>query len=113
MLYMLFTLPLHAEPDDNLFSLEQIPVSDYQDDIIAETDAIQLLHRMKRQYSGTVRLGIEAIELKVQGYSGAEIAVMYGVKPNLVGAWISRAKSRLKQNDAFKDYFRGSVEKAS
>ena len=107
------TLPLHAEPDDNLFSLEQIPVSDYQDDIIAETDAIQLLHRMKRQYSGTVRLGIEAIELKVQGYSGAEIAVMYGVKPNLVGAWISRAKSRLKQNDAFKDYFRGSVEKAS
>ena len=36
---------------------------------------------MKQQYAGTIRLGIEAIEWKVKGFSGAEIAKMYGVKP--------------------------------
>ena len=56
---------------------------------------------MKREYSGTARLGIEAIELKLKGYSGKEIADMYGVKPNLVGAWISRAKQKLRKNQVF------------
>ena len=64
-------------------------------------DVTQLLHHMKRQYTGTIRLGIEAIEWKVKGYSGKEIAAMYGVKPNLVGAWISRAKQKLRQNQVF------------
>ena len=82
--------------------LEQIPDSMYQEEeILAEMDAIQLLHRMKQEYSGTIRLGIEAIELKIKGYSGKEIAAMYGVKPNLVGAWISRAKQKLRQNQLF------------
>lgn len=66
---------------------------------------------MKQQYSGTVRLGIEAIEWKVKGYTGAEIARMYDVKPNLVGAWISRAASRLRQNEIFMRYLNRTVEK--
>ena len=69
-----------------------------------------LLQSVKRQYSGTIRLGIEAIEWKVKGLSGAEIAKMYGVKPNLVGAWIARAASRLKKNGDFMEYFNRSVE---
>ena len=60
--------------------------------------------------TGTARLGIEATEWKVKGLSGAEIAKMYGVKPNLVGAWISRAAGRLKQNRDFMQYFDRSVE---
>ena len=75
-----------------------------------EQDIYILLQSMKQQYSGTIRLGIEAIEWKVKGFSGAEIAKMYGVKPNLVGAWISRASSRLKKNSDFMKYFNPSVE---
>ena len=60
--------------------------------------AEQLLAYGKRTYNGTARLGIEALELKIQGYSGTEIAKFYGVKPNLVGAWISRAAAKLKKD---------------
>ncbi len=82
------------------------------DDLISEIDTLCLLNSMKKQYSGTVKLGIEAIELKVKGYTGKEIAEMYGVKPNLVGAWISRASNRLKDNYAFMKHFDRYVEKS-
>ena len=108
-----YILPLHADPETASFSLDQIPDCDQQDAIIAEVDTMQLLHDMKQQYTGITRLGIEAIELKIKGYSGKEIAAIYGVQPNLVGAWISRAKSKLKQNDSFMGYFQHPVEKAS
>lgn len=58
----------------------------------------QVLSHGKRTYSGVARLGIEALELKIQGYSGSEIAKLYGVKPNHVGAWISRAAKKLKKD---------------
>lgn len=60
----------------------------------------QVLDYGKRTYSGVARLGVEALELKIAGYSGADIAELYGVQPNHVGAWISRAAKKLK-----KDFF--------
>lgn len=95
-------ISLYSDSDILRSTLEQIPDTTYQEDkMLADMDVMQLLHRLKRQYTGTARLGIEAIELKVKGYSGKEIAAMYGVKPNLVGAWISRAKQKLLQNHVF------------
>jgi len=58
----------------------------------------QVLDYGKRTYSGVARLGVEALELKIAGYSGADIADLYGVKPNHVGAWISRAVKKLKKD---------------
>lgn len=58
----------------------------------------QVLDFGKRRYSGVARLGVEALELKIKGYSGSDIAELYGVKPNLVGAWISRAAKKLKKD---------------
>lgn len=58
----------------------------------------QLLEHGRRTYSGAARLGIEAMELKISGYTGADIAQLYGVKPNLVGAWISRAVEKLRKD---------------
>lgn len=72
--------------------------------ITDESEILNLLGTLKKQYSGTVRLGIEALELKAKGYNGAEIAKLYGVKPNLVGAWISRAKKKLGKNPGFNIY---------
>lgn len=60
----------------------------------------QLLEHGRNTYSGTARLGIEAMELKVRGYTGTDIARLYGVEPNLVGAWISRATEKLKKDAA-------------
>jgi len=60
----------------------------------------QLLEYGRNTYCGTARLGIEAMELKIKGYTGTDIARLYGVKPNLVGAWISRATEKLKKDAA-------------
>lgn len=103
-------LPAQSEPDENGYSLDQIPAEDMLDKLFEEQDVFLLLQKCKKQYTGTVRLGIEAIEWKIKGLSGAEIAEMYDVKPNLVGAWISRAAQRLRKNHAFMQHFDRAVE---
>lgn len=60
----------------------------------------QLLEHGRRTFSGVAKLGIEAMELKVKGYSGADIAELYGVDQRHVGAWISRAAQKLKKDAA-------------
>ena len=87
--------------EDSPFSLNQIADDDPIEALLSEVDTFSLLESLKAQYKGTVRLGIEAIELKVKGLNGAEIAAMYGVKPTHVGAWIHRATQRLCQNELF------------
>jgi len=69
--------------------------------LISYTDIIDLLESVKPEYNGVAHLGIEALELKVKGYSGAEIARLWGVEQNHVGAWISRAKKKLRNNERF------------
>ena len=69
--------------------------------VLSDEVVFKLLESVKPEYSGITLLGIEALELKVKGYTGAEIARMWGVEQNLLGAWISRAKSKLLQNERF------------
>jgi DNA-directed RNA polymerase specialized sigma24 family protein len=68
---------------------------------LREREILRLLESVKGEYSGVARRGIEALALKVKGYSGAEIAELYGVKQNLVGAWISRASAKLRRDRRF------------
>ena len=58
----------------------------------------QVLEYGKRTYSGVAKLGVEALEWKVKGLSGADIAQLYGAKPNQVGAWISRATQKIRKD---------------
>lgn len=102
-----------SDDDEIGFSMEQLPAPDSLEQIYEEQDIFLLLENCKKQYKGTILLGIEAIEWKVRGFSGAEIAKIYDVKPNLVGAWIFRAATRLKQNKVFMQYFNRVVEKDS
>jgi RNA polymerase sigma factor (sigma-70 family) len=70
-------------------------------DTLTETDAVRLLEAFKPELSGVALRGIEALQLKVQGQSVTQIAASYGVKPNQVGAWISKAATKLKCNPRF------------
>jgi len=65
---------------------------------LSDIYASQLLEHGKRTYSGVAKLGIEALELKTMGYSGADIAKLYGTKATHVGAWISRAAAKLRED---------------
>ena len=74
---------------------------DIYDSLVSDAVVFGLLESVKSKYNGVTRLGIEALELKVKGYTGAEIARLWGVGQNHVGAWITRAKQKLRQNEAF------------
>ena len=64
-------------------------------------ELLRALQQSKGNCSGSVRKGIEAIELKMQGYSGRDIAERYHVKPNYITACISRAQKHLRQDVVF------------
>lgn len=81
-----------------------------QNDII-ELEILSFLENIKMQYSGTTRLGIEALAWKVKGFTGTEIAKIYNVKPNNIGAWISRALKKLRTNPVFNLYIEEMLNK--
>ena len=70
--------------------------SDINDSIFSE-ELMSIVQTAKKTHKGAVLKGIEAIELRIKGYSGAEIARMYGVKNNNVTSWISKAAAVLKR----------------
>lgn len=75
--------------------------SDDFDARVSYLEITSLLEQVKKQYRGVARLGIEALELKIKGLSVTDIAGLYGVKPSHVGAWISRAAEKLRENKHF------------
>lgn len=78
---------------------DRLAAADDIEEKICEMEVKAMLSDVKNQYDGISKLGIEALELKLQGLTGREIADLYGVQPNSVSAWISRAVSKLKADD--------------
>ena len=70
-------------------------------DILYEEKLRDVLDLAKKKYTGITLHGIEAIEFKVLGYTGKEIADFYGVETNHISAWISRARNKLKDDTEF------------
>lgn len=68
---------------------------------ISFLETLDLLESRKAAYRGVSRLGIEAMALKIRGYSITEIAAFYDVPPSHVGAWISRSTQKLRNDPAF------------
>lgn len=68
------------------------------DELLSRMDAADFLVDCKQRYRGVARLGVEALQLKVKGLSGADIARLYGARPNQVGAWISRAAQKIRND---------------
>jgi len=92
--------PASDTDENNYADIIAAPGDDMASQVyIKEVDI--LLQKAKQRYSGVTLKGIEAIELKIKGYSGVEIAELYKVKPNLLAAWISRAKQKLREDTEF------------
>jgi len=77
--------------------IDKVSARDSGDGLTDDLDAKHLLSRYKKKYTGVSRLGVEAIELKLLGFSSKEIANRYGTNVSNVNAWISRARKKLKQ----------------
>lgn len=68
---------------------------------ISLMETIALLESRKQDYHGVARLGIEALELKIKGFSIKDIAGMYQVPSSYIGAWISRSAQKLRKDPEF------------
>ena len=93
----------HAEKDFLIEAdlyLEQQVMPKPEEDVYKKS-VMQALEESKARYSGTARKGIEAIALRLQGYSGKDIAQRYSVNANYITACISRAQKYLKKDDVF------------
>lgn len=93
-------------------SIPEPTAADEVERLIDQLDIAALLAHYKSAYSGVALLGLEALELKIRGFSGADIARLYHTEPNHVGAWISRTKAKLKKDDAFCRLYGRAVEKS-
>lgn len=68
---------------------------------ISLMETIALLESRKQDYHGVARLGIEALELKIKGFSIKDIAGIYQVPSSYIGAWISRSAQKLRKDPEF------------
>jgi len=84
-------------------SIEEVLVCDDEEvpEMLFNAENLKSIRNIKNEYSGVVLKGIEAIELKMQGLAGVDIAAIYKVKPNYVSAWIAKAKRQLLTNEKF------------
>lgn len=74
------------------------------EEVFEECELFDMLQRLEKQYTGTVRHGIEAMKWRAKGFSASEIAAIYGVRSNLVSAWIARARQRLARDPAWREW---------
>lgn len=95
---------IHIDTSDNGEQLMSANSRNAVDEFTARIsfgEILDLLESRKPAYRGIARLGIEAMVFKIYGYNNTEIAVLYGVPPSHVGAWISRSAQKLRIDPIF------------
>lgn len=92
-------IPLEASSQDGepVNLLDLVPDPQTTADTAEAHALLRTLLEAKHRYRGIARKGVHAIEMQLYGYSTKEIAAMYGVRSNVVAAWVSRARSLLVQ----------------
>ena len=67
---------------------------------ITELENWDVLERCEKTYTGASKKGVEAIRLRLSGYTGEEVARIYGRHPNQVRAWMSKARQKMRSDPA-------------
>lgn len=97
-----YTANLRVGDNGELIALGSIvALPDSVSQRISTIEALDLLFSQRQCYRGVTKRGIEALAMKIQGMGVTEIAEVYRVPPSYVGAWISRAVSRLRKDKEF------------
>lgn len=87
----------HTGDEDAGSMLDLIADSQSVSDTAEARATLQFLAKAGKHYRGVALKGVCAIEMQVYGYSTREIAALYGVRSNVVAAWVSRARKMLKE----------------
>lgn len=62
------------------------------------SEYMAFLQLLEQQHDGILQKGIIALRMQQQGYKSTDLAKVYGVPPNHIRAWQSKARKILKQN---------------
>lgn len=95
------TLPLEQTDSEDSRATEVFLATsdDIEDTCLTEICMKDFFQKRKGTYSGVAKLGVEALELKVlDGYSTTDLAALYDTKLNHMGAWISKATQRIRED---------------
>lgn len=96
----------YEDNDGNPASFINFFESSYDTENLALSNLYDIIHRVKsKQKAKTTIKGFEAFELKIQGYTEKEIALMYNVPQNHVRCWISKATKLLKNDAEIRELF--------
>ena len=86
-----------TDDEDGGSLLDRIADRQSVPDTVEARDLLRALAKARKQYRGVARKGVQALEMQVYGYTTREIAKLYGVRSNVVAAWVSRARQMLKK----------------
>ena len=89
------------DEQDNLIHHDILLSVDASATRIAALEVQDVLQSYAKGYDGITRIGAEALGKKVMGPPLSQIAKEYEVPVNHVGAWISRAVAKLRQDPLF------------
>lgn len=89
-----------SDDEDGGCLLDRIAGPQSVPDTVEARNLLQTLSKAGKQYRGVARKGVQALEMQVYGYTTQEIAAMYGVRSNVVAAWVSRARAMLKKEES-------------
>lgn len=81
-----------------------LPSEEYRGSLQSQIDLLEIIDLLKSaedSYHGVARLGVQSLAQRVQGFGVTEIANSYQVPASHVGAWISRASSKLRSDETF------------
>lgn len=102
--YIRRILKKHSESEQFLETAEYKTYYPLVDDFHREVenrDFLEFFSQTKERYSGVTRTGMDAIELRMQGFSCGDIARKHNVKASYITACISRAKKNLQKDTSF------------
>lgn len=74
-----------------------LPSGYADDDSITSLEDRDVLERCYQKMHGVARVGMRAMLLQVRGYTGTELAQRYGIPPNHLTAWASKARHQLRR----------------
>ncbi len=66
------------------------------DDELFKEEQKEILYKIARGYTGVAKKGVIAIHLMTSGYSSRAVAAMFNTDVKNLSSWISRARSKLK-----------------
>ena len=88
-----------ALDDTEWAEVSQNTLGSFENESISKLYISELIQKRKTSYKSSTRRGLDALELKVlDGFGVTDIARLYGTKPNLVGAWISKATKQMRDD---------------